>query len=378
MELIAGAPGYGPAEGKCLPCSGVSRTIVNVSPRSAFIDQYKSTSQVQFGSLRLSSRRAIVCCKSSSAGSRRNPDFPRHNKHGFSSGRNRPMEERESFDILDESDSFPSKNGPVLSIPSSPKSQATAVPGPREKEIVELFRKVQAQLRERAAVKEEKKSQDATKGPGKESETVDSLLKLLRKHSVEQSKRKTTGTTIRNLNTEQTEQQPSSSYEERGLSYFDSGNSVRDAARVPNNNASFSRPVSNFRRKSPVPRMKYPPINLETERNRSRVEMHPEPEDESELEPEPEPEAELEQFEEEPEAVISDEAVYHDMSGGNDLEPDESGNSENGEEQDQLGTEDLTGLKVVELRALAKSRGMKGFSKMKKEELLELLSESSA
>ncbi|CAI9768926.1 unnamed protein product [Fraxinus pennsylvanica] len=37
----------------------------------------------------------------------------------------------------------------------------------------------------------------------------------------------------------------------------------------------------------------------------------------------------------------------------------------------------LSGMKLSELRALAKSRGLKGFSKMKKQVLIELLSEGS-
>ena len=36
---------------------------------------------------------------------------------------------------------------------------------------------------------------------------------------------------------------------------------------------------------------------------------------------------------------------------------------------------DLTGLKLVELRAVAKNRGLKGYTKLRKAELLDLLSE---
>ncbi|KAF5482409.1 hypothetical protein F2P56_002983 [Juglans regia] len=85
--------------------------------------------------------------KASSSGHRRNPDFSRQNRHGFSRNRHRQNGERERFDNLNESDALSSKNGPLLSLYNTPKFHATAAPGPREKEIVELFRKVQAQLR---------------------------------------------------------------------------------------------------------------------------------------------------------------------------------------------------------------------------------------
>ncbi len=38
-------------------------------------------------------------------------------------------------------------------------------------------------------------------------------------------------------------------------------------------------------------------------------------------------------------------------------------------------TTDLTGLKLVELRAVAKNRGLKGYTKLRKADLLDLLSE---
>lgn len=152
---------------------------------------------------------------------------------------------------------------------------------------------------------------------------------------------------------------------------------MRETARVPNSNGSHGRPILSFRSKSPVPRVKYRPIKLENERNGRWVDKHSEPEDESESEPELRPEAELEEHEADPEIVISDEVVYDHMSDSNDSEPDESENIENGDELDQMEAKDLTGLKLVELRALAKSQGVKGFSKIKKKELLEVLCGSS-
>ena len=91
-----------------------------------------------------------IVCKSCD-GHRRNPDFSRQNKQV---SRN-----------LDDSDLLTSKNGSLLSFSGTPKFQATAAPGPREEEIVELFKKVQTQLGERAAAKEDKKF-EASQGKG--------------------------------------------------------------------------------------------------------------------------------------------------------------------------------------------------------------------
>ncbi|XWS36439.1 hypothetical protein CRYUN_Cryun20dG0086000 [Craigia yunnanensis] len=180
----------------------------------------------------------------------------------------------ENFENLDESEMLSSKNGPLLSLSGSTKFQATAAPGPREKEIEQLFRKVQAQLRERAAAKEDKKT-EASQGRGKESETVDSLLKLLRKHS---------------------------------------------ADHVP------------------------------------ELEEELESETESELEPE---------------------SIYQDPDVLDELSEDESSDVDEEDREQHTGHEDLRALKLPELRAVAKSRGLKGFSKTKKSNLVLLLRSSS-
>ncbi|KAJ6953690.1 hypothetical protein NC652_005426 [Populus alba x Populus x berolinensis] len=229
---------YGSSEGRCLPFSGISGRAVAVSPCSSRGVHYVH-SQAQFGKMKCSSRASSIVCKSS-GGHRRNPDFSRQNRQGFSRNRNRQNEEGNGFENLDESDLLTSKNGPLLSLSGTPKFQATAAPGPREKEIVELFRKVQAQLRERAAVKEEKKV-EASQGKGRENETVDSLLKLLRKHSVEQ------------------DQPENGTYKKaNSTSFFDSSKKERNDVLEPI--TSFTRPPSNFRRKSPVPQVKFQPI----------------------------------------------------------------------------------------------------------------------
>lgn len=377
--------GYGLPDGRCLLCSGVSGRAVTVNPcSSGFFSSFHS--QVNIGSLKCSMGTSYVC-KASSSGYRRNPDFSRQNRHGFSRGRNRQNEEKESYENLEESDILSSKNGPFLSLSNSPKFQATSAPGPREKEIVELFRKVQAQLRERAAVKEEKKN-EATQGQSKDSETVDSLLKLLRKHS-EQAKSSSSGGSNKDFVLDQREQ--NGHYNRvKSTGSFDLNSSLKDD--TLESAASFTRPVSKFQRKSPVPRFKYQPIasdvdtvNLEPHVNSSwtRKKHLVETVSKSELELESEPEPELDHYaepepESEPEPNLEPELVQLFENESLGVDNPHNDHVETGTEQELIEHRDFSGWKLPELRALAKSRGLKGFSKLKKSELVDLLSGNSA
>lgn len=376
-------PGSGLPEGKCLLCPGVSGRAVTLNACSSRF-QNRFQSQANVGPLRCASAGASYVCKASSNnGYRRNPDFSRQNRHGFSRGRNRQNEDRDSFENLDDSDILSSKNGPYLSLSNSPKFQATAAPGPREKEIVELFRKVQAQLRERAAAKEEKKT-ESMQGQGKENETVDSLLKLLRKHSTEQAKR---GNSSSNSKDYMYDRQVQNDQYNRGKNThsLDSNSGVKDDA--SDSFASFTRPVSNFQRKSPVPRLKFQPIYSDEDtaslpsrkQTQNQVEAVPKSDLELELGPEAEDDEETESELEtdEPELVqLLDGELGTKESLLDDDEEEEEKDEESGDEE-PLEHEDLSAWKLSELRALAKSRGLKGYSKMKKRELVDLLSGSS-
>ncbi|XP_021280382.1 rho-N domain-containing protein 1, chloroplastic [Herrania umbratica] len=369
-------PGYGTTECRYLSCSGISGRAVTLSPCSSHRD-HRICSQVKIRSLKCGSKGISFVCRAGSSGHRRNPDFSRQ-RHGFR-GRNRQNEDRENFESMDESEMLSSKNGPLLSLSGSTKFQATAVPGPREKEIVELFRKVQAQLRERAVAKEEKKT-EALQGKGKESETVDSLLKLLRKHSVEQGKRKNSIGSSRDLSLDQPEVNGSSN-EDKGSSFFDSNDRVRSVSKEPYA-PTLSRPASHFRRRSPVPQMKYQPVYSSEEtvnsvgqvdsdgkRNLSSAKSPPAPDQVPELE---------EDLDSETEPELEPESIYQDPDALDELSEDESSDVDEEDREQQIGHEDLSALKLPELRALAKSRGLKGFSKMKKGDLVELLSSSSS
>lgn len=393
---LLGNTGYTLSDSRCFSNSAVSRRTLAILPCSSCLDQKL---RIENGRLICAPNSSSFVCQASSGGYRRNPDFSRLNKHGFR-GRNRQSEERDDFDV-ENSEMLSSRNGPLLSLSNSPKFQATSSPGPREKEIVELFRKVQAQLRARAAAKkEDKKIEEASKGQGKESETVDSLLKLLRKHSGEQSKKKVGNFSSHGDN----------SYPIQGdtVDRQDRSGNIVNSRSNDHNASSFTRPTSSFRRKSPVPRSKSPPTysseatfdqassySVTWTHKKDTAESHDEPEEGPEAEPELEPEYEHEpEYESEPEpvtAILEPESELKPESSSFYLEEeddvtldslsddDESLDEDSDEaEEETAKDEDLSTLKLIELRGIAKSRGLKGISKMKKAELVELLGSNSS
>ncbi|KAK7393398.1 hypothetical protein VNO78_21952 [Psophocarpus tetragonolobus] len=354
--------GCGIADGKCLPCSGVCGRTAAVYSYSS-LGNHRIHPHVKIRGLKCGFRGASFVCLA-----KRNPDFSRQNKHGSSRSRNRSNDGRDSFDSFDE-DMFSLKNGPPVSLSNSGKFQATSAPGPREKEIVELFRKVQARLRERAASKEEKKV-EASRVQSKENSTVDSLLKLLKKHSVEQVKRSGGGGRGKDSSSDQL--QESNQYDGgRNTKISDLGSVPKDEGNV----SSVTRPRSNFQRRSPVPRVKYQsvsnnedgmnvlPVGSEDrENNQDQIDLK--------LHDEPEPDSESD--------IDSKDELFFPNIGMAELSEDEDSEQTYNDEsvEGQSTAQDLSALKLSELRTLAKSRGLKGFSKMKKSDLLELLTAS--
>ncbi|KAF8083179.1 hypothetical protein N665_0790s0040 [Sinapis alba] len=293
-------PGYtlSVSDSRCFSNSAVSRRTPATLPCSSCLDQKLN------GRLKCAADGRSFVCRASSGGYRRNPDFSRLNKHG----RNRQSGNRDCFDG-ENSDMLSSRNGSLLSLSNSAKFQATSSPGPREKEIVELFRKVQAQLRARVAAKREDKKveeeEEASKGQGKESETVDSLLKLLRKHSGEQSKK---ANSFNSHGDNSLQVDPVDRRQDRS-----SGNIVKSWTKDHNASSSFTRPTSSFRRKSPVPRFESPPIysseatfdeassySVTWTHKKDKAESHDETEDEPQAEIEPEYEEHAPEYESEP------------------------------------------------------------------------------
>lgn len=302
------------------------------------------------------------------SGQRGNPDFSRQHKQGFPRNPNGQNGENNNFENLEKPEPVSSKNGSLPSTPDTTKYHnitVTATPGPREKEIVELFRKVQAQLRERAAIKEEKKI-ESLQGKGKENETVDSLLKLLKKHSVEQGK-------ISHSNSSRGDLINSQPAPNGRLNVEKVSNSFKLATPAMDNpklhsSPPFGRPVSKFQKKSPVPQVRLQPVytrhdaheSLSGIKKESMIETHP---DDIDLELNQEPELEN---------LLSNMTIIHETASS-DEENDESEIEEKNEPY-RAEESDLSSLKLTELRALAKVQGLKGYSKLKKIELVKLLS----
>ncbi|KQK01268.1 SAP-like protein BP-73 [Brachypodium distachyon] len=336
-----------------------------------------------------------VCGASPNNNRPRNLDISRQQKRGSSRGKSKPFQERDDSENNDEFDSdMFSKNGPPVSLASNSRPQATSTPGEREKEIVELFKRVQAQLRARGKGREDKKPEPA-KSQG-ERGSVDSLLNLLRKHSVDQRRK---GTDEKEQNLDQT-WRSNDSGSKQSSRIFGTKSDTQEGQKPPP--ASFQRPPSSFRRRSPVPGVKFQLVTnadadsdakssvngmadavLKAKMPLEEETASDEPDSVSLYEPDAviSPEnTSLDDF------VVSDDDSYVlDNDEPNEyVEPledpdvtDGSTSHDDSLECSSAEVPDLSLLKVTELRELAKSRGIKGYSKMKKSELVAVLSNTA-
>ncbi|CAM0942871.1 unnamed protein product [Alopecurus aequalis] len=340
---------------------------------------------------------SLVCGASPNNHRPRNPDVPRQPRRGPTRGKSKTFQERDDSENNDEfdGDTAFSKNGPPISLASNSRPQATSTPGEREKEIVELFKRVQTQLRTRGKGREDKKPEPA-KSQG-ERGSVDSLLNLLRKHSVDQ--RRKSGDE-KEQNFDQT-WRSNDSGNKQSSRIFGTKNDVQEGQKPPAPAAPFQRPPSSFRRRSPVPGVKFQLVtNPDADRDavakpivNGKADSVLKAETPPPLEETADPVSLYE-----PDSVIAPEdgsmdddfVVSDDESDALDIdEPNEeyvedleiadvtdsiASHDDDGAECSPAEVSDLSSLKVTELRELAKSRGLRGYSKMKKSDLVAVLS----
>lgn len=180
-------------------------------------------------------------------------------------------------------------------------------------------------------------------------------------------------------------------YEDKGKGFLVSPRTVREEPQETKR-PSFSRPVSNSQRRSPVPPIRYEPIVSSGESfdsvsysdlDEKSGETHSEPDLGAEAEFDFESDMDLTSEEEEEEeeeeletAVLSETDLVNGHAAEFSAVKEDNVNERDAEKQ-HPELKDLKAMKLGELREVARARGMKGYSKLKKSELLGLLSEDA-
>lgn len=423
--------GYEPTVGRCFSCSEASVRAVSLSPCSSRYN-CKAFSNIKIVPPKFTFRGMSLVCKAGSNGFAGNLGFSRQNKHGFSQNKNK-QNDRESSDSLQE---FLFEIGLLKSSPSAPKFQPNGTPPePRKKEdnvfsklkkhitrlgnkssrndsssddknetlagsfgkekstsspqlarnITPMGRKSSSSngsnrnfLDQFKEVSDEEKSVSSPKLPGEIitrterksisngsgrdflldqseqdclineeksmssfdssnlGEQESSFLNLLNRHDAQMGKNSGGNGSSKDSTLDHSAQNGSVN-KEKSTASFDSNDFVQRES------PTLSRPVSNFRRRSPIPRVKFELI-------RSNTDLNLDGQRESTL-------LEHEKREDSSDFVV--------------------GYGRNEAEQKSTAEDDLSAMKLPELKALAKSRGMKGLSRLRKHQLLELLSGDS-
>lgn len=309
----------------------------------------------------------LTCNASSSNNDRRNPSHRQKNYQGPPPPRGKFKNYQDQDDLLETGQMLSSQNGrsTTSDTPMRTKSGNPA-------DIVELFKKHLPQLREttqnRPGNSNRSYGLNATmlNRDKEDRETFKSLLKLLKTSGVNQKD------SANNIGTKGTVDNLGKSlkYEEAGVDDSDSDIADEDSDfddNIPDmldsepEPLTSSRPSSSFSRRSAIPMAKNEPV-MASETHREETQMLGK------------------------EERTDSKSLFYESESGSDVGEEDPGTesfvyesehesvAEQSEGPQEEKIEDLSALKLSELREIAKSRGLKGYSKLKKAELLEQLS----
>jgi Rho termination factor, N-terminal domain len=312
----------------------------------------------------------LTCKASGSNNDRRNPS---HRKKSYQGPplppppRGKLKSYQDQDDLLETSQILSLENG-CSATSDAPARTKSANPA----DIVELFRKHLPQLRETTQNSNRSYGLNATllNRDKEDRETFKSLLKLLKSSSCKQKKpANNIDTKGKSLKYEKAVVEGSEITDEE----TDFDNDVPDMLDSEPEPLISSGPPSSFSRQSSIPVAKNDTVRGETqmvtkqEKSISKALLY---ESESELEDEEEPVSESFVYESE------DESMAEEKSESDLIVHESESVDEQSEGPQEEKIEDLSALTVSELKEIAKSRGLKGYSKLKKADLLELLSSS--